>query len=304
MKILYPFIAVISLLSIFVSCTPDDVLERASMQQSADSNYLSKIYQVDSIAGATIDTIMISTYTYDNLKRVISFTDSLFHTQGTVPVPKRGYFYYSGTDTLPYKTIEIIPTVDGDDSTIRYFFFDAHHLRKMDSVFTYQGPLGPTLRVLAKRYYSYSLGKISDTSFESSIFQVYFYNKSDSAILDVNGNMLYSSQSVYNGVNDSFLYRFIYTANYDNHPSPFVHLSNLKCRDIFPPRWAGFKDFPQNNNPLHLIEYIQGTTSHYDIDYTGHYLYNFAGYPKEISYLPTPNYPGRFSKLIFVYKTL
>jgi len=296
-------LAVISLGFVFASCTPEDVIEQRASQSGHDSTYLSEIYEIDSVPGGIPYLGAVHLYGYDNLKRVTTLIDSA-QSQTGWRIREERHFFYQGTDTLPYRSSEIFHSIDVS-SYDAYYFYNAGGRRIRDSILIYDES-GVSSTKLRRVSYSYSPGKMIDSSFDIAILNpqyVSLSNVHDSAVLDNNGNVVYNFRSVYYGVINTLNYQQESILNYDNHPNPFAHLSNYQCQDLIP---ADYFHFHQENNLLHIhnIAYRPGfPPTVYDLDYTGHYSYNTMNYPSQISPTFLPNSNSLFHKIIFVYRS-
>lgn len=274
---------------------------------TADSNYLSKIYYITLPQN---DTDAVSYYTYDNLKRVVSLkyteriSPQIYVEDGT------NYYYYLGNDTFPFKAtyVDINAATSHNDTTINFFTYAAGR-RVKDSIifidyssYSSSGTLAYRVRKTINTY-QYPANKIYGLS--NSIFTFdngpfvstgISYSSADTAALDISGNVI-SSTHTDNGnpqANESGSF------TYDTHPSPFRKLSNFPAINIFPSGETFIDEMQSKNNRLHATEYQYNGLVYYNEDLTGGYSYNARGYPQDIT---TPDISGTF-KTVFVYMHL
>lgn len=258
-----------------------------------DSNYLSRFFYIYADPSG-IDTTDNWIYSYDNLKRVTSLVDS---TPDLAPIYlQEAYRYsYNGTDTVPYKTTHYYYSLVEKDTIEIWHYFDAGGKKGRDSFITRS--LNTSLSVPT---YSVNTDVSRYIYNGNTIFGIKYSPTTvlatDTATLDANGNLV--SNTKLRGSQ-----KIISTATFDNHPSPFTHLSNFKTFMIFPSGETFLEEFPQQNNLLHMYEVSTGINPHlYDgDDYTGHYIYKNNGYPQEIL---LPNTPTDYFKIAFVYQSL
>jgi hypothetical protein len=139
-------------------------------------------------------------------------------------------------------------------------------------------------------------------SFFSAPAYNFFYseNRRDTAILDAGGNVI----SNISRRGTAYVYRS--TVTYDNHPSPFIKLSNAKTFALFPTGETLFMEMPQKNNRLKILETStlnnQPPTIRYDEDLTGKYTYKTNGYPSKITTIDPST--GEISIAAFKYISL
>ena len=91
--------------------------------------------ELDTTAAAPLDTIIKKVFYYDNAKRN-NIVDYVFYNAGA-PYLRKSYFFFIGTDTLPFKRVDLTPSVpasspDHINDTTFYFYDNA--VLKTDSV--------------------------------------------------------------------------------------------------------------------------------------------------------------------------
>lgn len=85
----------------FVSCQKE-VEGSLTEQVGSDTTFLDRVYSLDSISPTQTDTFSKSFLVYDNQKRL---KQALTYTVGEIDTFRTDYFY-TGTDTLPFKTVD------------------------------------------------------------------------------------------------------------------------------------------------------------------------------------------------------
>lgn len=85
----------------FVSCQKE-VEGSLTEQVGSDTTFLDRIYSLDSISPTQTDTFSKSFLIYDNQKRL---KQALTYTVGEIDTFRTDYFY-TGTDTLPFKSVD------------------------------------------------------------------------------------------------------------------------------------------------------------------------------------------------------
>src|SRR4051794_18125356 len=115
-------------LVIFNACKKDNAARNNNNNviNTLDSNYLLRTLRIDSTATGQ-DTLESFSYYYDNAQRVTTVTDSGYTTtSGTIFLRAVTYYYYNGTDTLPYKSVRA--HLDGPnfhDTSNVFYYYDA-----------------------------------------------------------------------------------------------------------------------------------------------------------------------------------
>ncbi len=272
---------------------PDDIVVISPMA-GTDSNFLYKIYYLEDNG----DSTDVETYFYDLSKRLVYIKDSVLDGSSS------GYYYtnyyYHGTDSVPYKYVE----VDNRfvfDSTNAYFFYDAQGRKIRDSISKYF-TLGSGLNDSSVQVtqYQYGPGKIyGDTKtiylLSSPLFNTEFTK--DTATIDLNGNRISSiKQGSSQGLNGTSNY------TYDVKKNPFYKLNIMKTFPVFSPddKWGiGTNNMQSSDEPYNdsgnPLERIKNNFS---------YQYNSSGYPISLR-LTTTTDAGIYNQRVkFLYKPL
>jgi hypothetical protein len=308
MKLFNTTILAAWLIILLAACQKEINIDLSPKRTTAiDSNYLQKFLYIEKTAGI-VDTTDSWIYVYDNLKRVTSLYDS---TSDPASEQIRWDYFYSGTDTLPYKSIRRLWGSSIEDTTVTFHFY-INGINARDSVLDFYRSLQGAIYQTSKKIknYSYTAGKIIGfsvlTYFVNPLSNPISYFK-DTALLDINGNMLQCNEYEANSAASSAYRPFIFsTITYDNHPSPFNKLSNVKCFGVFPKPESFLEEFPQVYNQIYIHQNIylfSSQGSSFEQDYTNQYIYKLNGYPQEI-FSFDPGVPGDYSKIAFIYKSL
>lgn len=245
-----------------------------------DSNYLHKIYFLDSVVAGAKDTVRVVSYHYDNDKRVTQVTDSMEDVLGLLPVSIHTY-YYNGSDTIPYKSMYQRYSVSipaSIDTQVTFHFYDASLKRVRDSVSDY------TSSGTANWYVTHFLysGNTITLQRNSIVF--------NTTQTDNRGNIIHGT----NG-DDEFEYQF------DNRPSPFARLSNFRALqlDLGGEEFYDYYLLRNYNNYTRCTETYAGTQE-YDYDYSNKYTYRADGYPVRRWIEEDPGY---FSIELYTYRS-
>ncbi len=306
--IIYSFL----ILPVFISCQKEISIDNGNTPAPnptvGDSTYLTKIYAAE-FYGAGLDTFGINTVFYDNLKRVTSIIDSL--KQPTLVIQLSTEYFYSFTDTLPYKSIKKGYGSSGALSqTDTFFHFYNPGARRIKDSIIRPGSVNPgswdkTVTVINYQYTGNSiLGQTVQTSFPTSGPSYLSRSDQDNATLDANGNIIlnikYVQHHYFGGGTNYDTTRSVFT--YDNKLSPWARLTAHNAFRIFPFGETFIYEFAHKNNVLKSDELTYGSTSHHYIDdLTGAYTFNTFNYPKYIT-IPDPQNPVFYEKDVFIYR--
>jgi hypothetical protein len=269
-QIFIPLIA----FSIFVltACKKDTITEpdpAPPITLSTDSIYLYKIIDLDSTVTST-DTNYVTTYYYDNLKRVTKITDG----QNSLSNQFVTTYNYNSNDTIPFKTTGIYLNLD---TTITYHFYD-NQLRKLkDSLINNPTATIPFITVHRYSYYNSGFAINSFTNNPGSLTLIASYR--DSVSLDAIGNIIQYKE--YRGPNIFTLQENV-TISYDNKQSPFAKLSNFNARDlVIGGEPLSIDGFPQISNPIkYILNFSNNGTPTTTQQSRTSYEYKLNGLPK------------------------
>jgi hypothetical protein len=284
-----------------------------------DSNYVSKIYDITVLAGVR-DTIGITTYNYDNLKRVTAISNVSKDLYNYTQVSRD--YYYNGTDTLPFKsrTISIsandqAQTLLRHDTSIVFHFFDNAGKNLKDSLINSVStpvPVPVYYSIGAVRTYTHAAGKVYGFS---TFIGINVPNSSyippdqkDTASIDALGNVTGNKRYWLNA--GSGLFELVATSafTYDNKQSPFAKLSNFKTYGLFPSGETLVWELPQYSNRVTQNEhhsFSAGGSGGVHVDYSYTNVYNTSnGFVKEITINTQPPNPADYALSVITYRHL
>lgn len=262
-----------------------------------DSSYLDKLYDLTS-NGAGFDTVDIATIYYDNLKRVISINDSDLTAMGMTH-NQSFYYSYNGTDTLPYKSVQITTQIPGSfDTLTSYHFYDTQQRNLKDSIIGADHSISGYQLYKIVTSFSYASGKLyGQTAITDIIPASVTTFARDTADIDANGDILLNKKYDFDGTNSSLL--VVSNFAYDSHLNPFAKIGIYKAHKEFPNGETLIFEYLSYNN---IISQNENTDNGSNINnWTFAYTYNAAGLP----IIQTINYGGGSTdKIIFKYKAL
>lgn len=246
-----------------------------------DSNYIDKIYAIDS-SGGNVDTFIIWSYKYDSKKRVISM--SIMPTNPADKSNLNFYYNYANNDTLPFKTVKQEEeymdqnnTILGSDTITTFHFFDALGRNSKDSVIR----KNKSMNYYTIKNYTYGLNRIYRADVSHSVDNVTYYAappaELDTAITDNNGNILSTRLYRYNESASTWEFTIKTNFTYDNKKSPFANLSNFKTFHVFPNGETLIYELPQTNNPLTQEEHPDLINGYVPVSLNFSYLYRPDG---------------------------
>ena len=286
-------------LALFFSCKKETSVENhlSSFSNITDSNYLDRCYDIYD-PGTGIDTQEITVFDYDNAKRIVSIINSDISDPSFVAT-KTYRFYYSGSDTIPYKTFFLSNSFGGDYDSITTFHFYDNQLRKIKDSILESKVLGVGsyyYKYKALHNYSYLPGKIYILQEQDQIVPAYGISLSrDTAVVDVNGDIIQNKIYNFNGIS----YDLVVTSDfiYDNHKSPFAKLSFFRSDTGLPNGETLFFEYLSYKNRITQHENVSGINF---TDASYNYTYNTSGLPTLCNIL----FNGGPEKIIFTYKNL
>ncbi|MEO7049456.1 MAG: hypothetical protein ABI091_29395, partial [Ferruginibacter sp.] len=191
-----------------------------------DSSYLDKVILLDENG---VDTFEIQTFNYDVNKRLVLITDTT-KDRGTIS-PAYTKYFYNGNDTLPYKNI-YVSTFEQFDSVVTYLFYDNVGKKIADSsIELTKFPNSDTTRYEIVTHYNYAGNKVIGDSKSINIYngQTYVDENIDTAIIDMNGNILniVKNRTTLGSNGANINYKLNYNYTYDGHTNPYFKLNIL-----------------------------------------------------------------------------
>ncbi len=298
---------------LLASCQKDFTINSPVTTQvtTDDSTLLSMIVSIDTAAPATLDTLEKFTYQYDNLKRLIKH-EYVSYSNGVInPTDifrNKYYYFYNGTDTLPFKQID---TLQENTSVNARTIFHTYQNEKIifDSL-VYTLPVN-SIQVYK---YIYFANKVVDTFIQYPISPVpttsayggYRVNYRQT----LNNNIITSIDSTFNY--STFATPFSYnfdnstkeTISYDNSKNPFYKFKNLNTYPYYNDKSTllgnidGSQIINQSINDPKNFQLIL-TFGSYTLTYN--YEYKANGYPKVARIINNVVAPAIIYKQLFFY---
>lgn len=278
------------LVLLFSSCQKELDIDTGDTSQGQngvnDSIYVSQYVELDTTEPSGFDTSFKYLFAYDGQKRITTIKEYNYFTGTTSldEITTENYFY-TGSDTLPYKLI--ILYADGSNilqgSDTVFLEYDNAGLVKTDSLRTtdFSGT-----HVMSVHYTPLSGGKYK----LSGLGLTY-----DSIIINqttINGNITGETINYYNGGTMSSSLGL--ARAYDNKPNPFYRIA-IHYPTAFNFSHTYFAN-EQKNNYAELTDNDPSFPEHYLINYE----YRSDGYPL-VSRLFDPGNPADAFKGIFTY---
>ncbi len=288
-----------------------------STNLTGDSNYLSRYFFYDVYANIA-DTGTKRTYTYDNLKRVISISDTSYEPGAINPPVSYSFtqYYYNANDSQPYKKFLIEKTIGTNvynDTITDFYSFNTNAQLVSDSSINSSEQLSgssPAIpaRAITKtiRTINYAGNRRYGTQTSSVLLNLNGnaepYVRKDTATVDAAGNIISASYRKDYLSTNNFMYHTA-TFTYDNKFSPYYKMNIKKTENTFDKldfyrNISAYLNFLPVNNILKVHEgisfSISGTIVNdtYDTDDTGSLFYypngflsyTFFQYPSPVIY--------------------
>lgn len=297
----------------FISCQKDFIIDSTtpSLVTLNDSVFLSKIIVLDTTAPLQLDTVEMYTYNYDNIKRLIrheyvSYSNGIINQNDIFR--NKYYFFYNGTDTLPFMQIDSLQE-NSFMNTENIFHSYQNGKIISDSIIKIVIPVND----IQVHKYVYFANKIIDTFIQYPINPIFQsspyggYKVHNVQQQNNNITLLKDSTFYYSTFSNPYAYYFDYTkmeiSTFDNFKNPFYKFRNLNPYhyDSYTPSLTLNLDgskvaYLGMNNPLKHQELrnLSSSTTNY------RYEYNSNGYPKTLRV--TGNYNTAFAyKILFFY---
>lgn len=299
MKIFYTVILVQVLLvvSFFMVAGCSKNQEPGKPRGSSSGVLVKKFVLLDTTRTAPNDTLRVIYFTYDNSDRLTKVSTIYYNWTGAPdttsfnqPYWSTRSFYYNGTDTMPFKTINARRSNVGFAWIIKdtsYRKYDAASRLISDSSYTYgyiSGNINPGS--FGSNFMSYTYGaqyvvrKLYTITHNGAPLEV------DSVLQSAaNGNVYYQKDP--RPVSPNFGYTLHPTCNFifDNHPNPMN-----KNGAFTEPIYNSYNDFGigvnfenQKNNYTSVKKSVPIPSGSNDIEFTYKYTYLSDGYPASVS---------------------
>ncbi len=296
------FLALAIITALISSCQKDYSFSNGNTagtpnNYTANDSFLTKYVELDTTAAAGLDTTQKILITYDAQKRVAS-VNSISYNNG-LPMPADSYltdFFYNGTDTLPFETIEHeIDPFTTLPVAIPTFNFYSGATKLYDSTIYLNG-------YDIHRYY-YSPGRLVDSTVQNnptSLFPVYKSYRNFSLTyaagdLGIQKDTLIGGYNVLSTPTDFIADQQF---SYDNKKNPF-HRIGLREGFYEVREWATYYGSEINN----FSEVNATENGSYNYHFRFSYEYNAADYPKIVR-ITDLNDATDFTKGYFYYTSL
>ena len=287
----------------FISCqkevsfeAPDGTAPNAV--NSLDSNYLSKVYVIDT-SGLVNDTSYTISYLYDNMHRHVKEIYRYLNVSPGDPDSSIKIYRYNASDTVPFRTSQYGYAQASTDTAESYHFYNFAGQKIKDS--TAYSITSSSLNYDV-HYYSYATNKIMGSSILVDISSTQLFR--DTAILDAAGNIIQLKESSTNNSSGTIQPFFKLTSVLDNKQNPLAKLSSFKARPLFPAgNFPGefIEFYPQKNNFLSssydLYDGLTGSYNFFELN-QNQLTYRPSGFVKTSRRLDAPE------KKFYVYTSL
>jgi len=301
MKTKNVLLTAVVLLAGLISCKKNDTSSNNGpdpIPAVTDSNFLSKMYYLDSVNNVQ-DTFAKYSVLYDNAKRVETVIDSVTANSG-MPFSNKTVFYYSGTDTLPFKSINEYYEGTYRDTVTTYYTYNTAGKKVKDSAIASYRNVGYSYQKrLQKTSIQYNGNKIyfllRDTTLYDSYGGTYNTFTYDTATIDASNNIISSKKAFTSDVT-------VNTFTYDSHINPLYHLNIFNAIFTAPEFMDEFTSYSKNN----ILTDQENRTSPVPTQKTASYTfqYNASGYPKQSVALDLYSSTTNYVKIVYKYKAL
>lgn len=261
-----------------------------------DSTVLSKYIQLDTLNGG-IDTITVSTFEYDNLKRLtkVTFISYINNLPDLTNDYERLFYYYNGSDTLPYKTLDVFwDEIYLKDSIINFFTRNVNQVVIRDSsIDFFTGTNTIDTIAITSNYTIFADSIIEDQKYYNPPASIGNYAKIKHQITRTNNHITkqISSRYLVTSYEESFTSNF----QFDDKFNPFRKM------DINYPIALNadteFYNLFQKNN---LVKSTITSNVLRSFSEIRNYIYNNLNYPKT-AVIYDPALPAEAIKAIFIY---
>lgn len=274
-----------------------------------DSTLISLIVQFDTTAPAQSDTVAKYTFKYDSLKRLTKF-EYVRYSNGVIDpndiFRDKYYYFYNGTDTLPFKQIDSSQENQFSTNKLMFHTYQNGKILK-DSVVDLFGI--PTPDQVAK--YTYYSDRVIDTVTKYPLIvnasPYGGYKVTYRQIQNNNVAFNFDSSYYYNSFSTPPSYVFDFTSRenltYDNLKNPFYKFKGLNAYPFenfsyFPLFIDGSYLINQSKNNPRTYQKTQGSNVN-TINFNYEYISN--GYPKIVRIRDDFYSPAYMYKLKYFY---
>jgi hypothetical protein len=279
-------ILIISTILIF-SCKKQENVEIVSPTDSTsnDNILVNRIIKLDTTKIAPLDTVQITNFTYDNLKRLIKIRITgypVLNANNDTSYSNNATLLYNGNDTIPYKSLNQYQ--EGlYKANVTAFFSISPTLRYDSSI---QVPLSPTFNN------STNVKKIVFNGNSANVYSKRYSTNSISADTIIstftkqNGNYLTQNNIGVNTIGTNSIVNF--TAVYDNKNNPLMRLGfllnneiNIYYYEVDPFAYGKNNNVTEINN-TQINQNAPSGTIPSRVNYKYFYTYDSNNYPTEV----------------------
>lgn len=284
-------IVVLNLFVLLNSCQKEVMgkLEDDPVVNVADSTLVWKYVEVDTTLPSGSDTTEWFYFNYDSLKRI----SRIYNIEGTnIPLTITTDFFYNGSDTLPFKTVEI--SREGADAYVDtcFYTYNSNGLVIKDSSVYYDfvtfEPLYRTINKFTITGDNVAVYHRED-EYDGTLFNILTEQTGNASIVRQNGNI---SEQVSTGTVINDLY---YKINYNNKINP------LYRADLHYPVMGGFGNTFDTKKNLQTSLIVGSSPSLIFGRYEYTYTFRADGYPLTVEIKDIDNLQEYYGKTILFY---
>jgi hypothetical protein len=319
-NIILPTFAAIFFISFLPSCQKDTVSQNnvtpidTIPNTTTSGPLLKEYYSIDTTVMSTLDTVVRGYFYYDGQDRpvsVVSYLTSPLNGDTTGTTSYR--FFYSGTDSLAYMSIDsyadyVNGTLTQSSSDTFYYSFSNGECNS-DSNYAYDAQNIPSYAVHQYQYLAADKMKIDYTiHYGSNLPTAYIYSTTLYQSFDGSDILHQIDTTIRTFPASNQWSKEEHTASYLPNPNPFAKFSNAVRRpklagdiSIYSQREAPRKLYAQHNC-IHDGFTGSTVTSHDEWNVQYAYIFRADGYPSEIREVYSDNGTLSYSKAVLVYQ--
>lgn len=272
-----------------VSCQKETDLNQTPLPPgNNDSIYLDRMFVTENG-----DTIAEVSFDYDNLKRLVSMSES------SVWGDFNEFEYsYHGNDTVPFFMQMLTNDATAVDTLRSYRFYNAEGKTTTDSsimTFIDRGTGIPDVTTYLTRFFYAPSRIFSITDVTPSFIPP--YQEKDTSVLDAQGNILQTNN--WHTDNGTTILATTSSFTYDTNPHPFTYMSNYQMHQNIPHGETLYYDYFSVNNILRQEETVNGSPW---MDQIKSYQYTTNGLPAKATINDIIN--GETIVFLYKYKAL
>ncbi len=286
-----------------ISCRKDNSSSQQNNPNTGNDTLLSKFIELDTTQAAPYDTIVITSYKYDNLNRIITIAD-LYYDNGFPSITNSDVsnYYYNGADTIAYKMIKISEDDGGGPGSTVYSDTTYFLSSSKDSSTTTATTNGVST---TEAGFTYTIEDIGNGTFIQTINSPGIPSHPDTVSqTTANGFVISQVDNTFTATSYPAQYpTHNLVFSFDNHPNPFYKIYHgiLKEPVIYDYNQAEVGSSAQKNNYTQI-----SSEPNYPLlseESKFQYSYKANGYPATIVEYDWTSGPPIFSfKGIYIYQ--